>query len=68
MLKRRQYKNKRYNKYRTLHKVEWQGYNTKLACDNIFIVVQTQDRNTENNNSENNRPNNNTEGGGGANK
>ena len=23
----------------TLHKVEWQGYNTKLAYDNIFIVV-----------------------------
>ena len=23
----------------TLHKVDWQGYNTKLAYDNILIVV-----------------------------
>ena len=22
-----------------MHKVEWQGYNTKLAYDHIFIVV-----------------------------
>ena len=28
----------------TLHKVEWQGYNTKLAYDNIFIVVPLGNR------------------------